>query len=63
MNTNLGNLDGEAVYANVCNFFQSEPKRRFGGNGIGAKTDFLSFIKTSRHLFQVIRKAEEFSAK
>jgi len=45
MNTYLGNLDAEAVYAKVWNFFQSEPKLRFCGNGIGAKTDFLSFMK------------------
>ena len=42
---NLGNLDAEAIYAPVRAHFQSEPKRRLCGNGIGSKTDFLSFMK------------------
>jgi len=45
MNINLGNLDAEAIYAPVRNHFQSELKRRFCGNGIGAKIDFLTFMK------------------
>jgi len=45
MNVNLGNLDAEAIFTKVCNFFQANPKKRFYGNGVAAKTDFLSFIK------------------
>jgi len=45
MNINLGNLDAEAIYAPVRDHFQSEPKRRFCGNGIGAKIVFLTFVK------------------
>jgi len=45
MNINLGNLDAEAIYAKVWNSFQADPEKIFCGNGIGAKTDFLSFMK------------------
>jgi hypothetical protein len=45
MNVNLGNLDAEAIFTKVCNFFQANPKKRFCGNGVAAKTNFLSFIK------------------
>jgi len=34
MNINLGNLDAEAIYTKVWNFFQADPKKRFCGNRV-----------------------------
>jgi len=62
MNINLGNLDAEGIYAPVRDHFQSEPKPRFCGNGIGAKIDSLPLLRYPGMSIQVIRKAKQFLA-